>query len=211
MKPTTVIKNWITGTTPDILKKIHQKDINVAIYNRNIDSLQEEINNLLKQDISVIGSGSISNILNEVAKIITPNKFYLTYKDIKNSLILFSKVTGTNSFQLLIETINTNMCRKFHTDVNDLRMLCTYSGPGTLWLTEDNINRKALDTYKANESIVINENNIQQAQTGAVIILKGSVYKEKTKAAVHRSPTIEENGEKRILLRIDTTNFLKTC
>jgi hypothetical protein len=93
--------------------------------------------------------------------------------------------------------------------MNDLRMLCTYSGPGTLWLSENNINRNALNSCGDNECIVLDESKIQQAKTGAVVILKGAIYPEEgTKAIVHRSPTIEDYGEKRLLLRIDTNAFL---
>ena len=97
------------------------------------------------------------------------------------------------------------MCRRFHTDLNYIRMLCTYSGPGTMWLSENNLNRKALDDLDENDSIVINQNDIKQVDTGSVVILKGALYpREGTKAAVHRSPNIEESQQKRLLLRIDT-------
>ena len=59
------------------------------------------------------------------------------------------------------------------------------------------------------ECIVLDESNIQQAKTGAVVILKGAMYPAKgTNAVVHRSPTIEESGATRLLLRIDTNEFL---
>jgi len=55
----------------------------------------------------------------------------------------------------------------------------------------------------------LNEKNIQQAKTGAVILLKGALYPKKgTNAIVHRSPTIEESGERRLLLRVDTNDHL---
>ena len=93
--------------------------------------------------------------------------------------------------------------------MNDLRMLCTYSGPGTLWLKEDNIDREALHASTDNEPIALDERMIQQVRTGDLVILKGAIYpKEGTKAAVHRSPAIEESGERRLLLRIDTNEFL---
>ncbi|HAA11799.1 MAG TPA: hypothetical protein DCE41_08925, partial [Cytophagales bacterium] len=59
------------------------------------------------------------------------------------------------------------------------------------------------------EELVLDADSIQQAETGAVIILKGAIYpKEGTQAVLHRSPTIEESGERRLLLRIDTDEFL---
>ena len=45
------------------------------------------------------------------------------------------------------------MCRRFHTDVNELRLLCTYSGPATLWLPEAAADRDAHHTGENNEQI----------------------------------------------------------
>ena len=203
-------KNWEIGATPNILKNIHQTDVNIAIYERDITSLSDEVNSLVEQNIEFRASGDITTILNAISTGINPNEYPQVVLDIQNLLHLYKEVTNSTSFRLLLATINNNMCRKFHTDVNDLRMLCTYTGPGTLWLTEDNINQKALDARDDNESIVLDESQIQQAKTGAVVILKGAIYpQEGTRAIVHRSPTIEESGEKRLLLRLDTNEFAK--
>ncbi|GAB1856508.1 hypothetical protein MHTCC0001_13430 [Flavobacteriaceae bacterium MHTCC 0001] len=208
MKTITPVRNWVIGTTPEILKNIHQNDVNITVYNRNTSTLTNEVNKLLKQDIKLKLSGNVKSIINEIAKALNPDEYPMLLQDIEQLLCLFKNITNAGSFRLLLATINTNMCKRFHSDNNDLRMLCTYSGPGTLWLTEDNINRQALNTFKNNTSIVIDEHKIQQAKTGAVVTLKGAKYpKAKTKGAVHRSPTIEASKEKRVLLRIDNNEF----
>ena len=99
------------------------------------------------------------------------------------------------------------MCRKFHTDVNDLRMLCTYLGPGTLWVPDEAIDLDASYARGNGKDIVIDLEKVEQVGTGDVVILKGALYPE-ANAILHRSPTIEENGEKRLLLRIDTYEAL---
>ncbi len=209
MKTVTTTKNYSIATKPEVLENIHQGAINIVIYNREINFLNDEINNLLKQAIELRLSGTIDVILNAINKVIDPHKFQAINKDIKELLNHFEAITKAQSFRLLLATINDNMCRKFHTDVNDLRLLCTYSGPGTLWLTEENINRRSLNANSDNECIVINENNIRQAATGSVVILKGALYpQEESNPVVHCSPTIEASGEKRLLLRIDTNEFL---
>ena len=99
------------------------------------------------------------------------------------------------------------MCRKFHTDINDLRLLCTYIGPGTLWLPDEAVDLKALQKGGDEQALVVDEQQIQQVSTGDVVILKGALYPE-ANPILHRSPSIEESGEKRLLLRIDTNEFL---
>ncbi len=209
MKTKTTVGNWVLDTTPEILNNIHQRDVNIAIYNRDTSALSREINSLLTLDVQVKSSGDIETIRHSFTEVIDPNTFPLITQDVTYLLSLFKDVVGAESFRLLLATINTNMCKRFHTDINDLRMLCTYSGQGTLWLTEENVDRNALDSCEGNDCVVLDESNIQQAETGSVLILKGAIYpKEGTKAVVHRSPTIEESGEKRLLLRIDTHQFL---
>ncbi len=201
--------NWAIDKTPEVLKQIDNQDVNIAIYERNISNLTNEINQLVSKDIKLNSSGDIGTILKDIKKGLPPNQFSLVLQDIHSLLLHFSEITGCTEFRLLLATINNNMCRKFHTDINDLRMLCTYSGPGTLWLTNDNINQEGLRDYTNNTNIVLKEKKIKQAKTGAVVVLKGAMYpQEKVKAIVHRSPTIEESGERRLLLRIDTNTTL---
>ena len=209
MKSVALVKNWAEDTTPEILKSIHKDEINITIYNRDISMLQNEIDVLLAQNIKFNAYGNSNQILNEFRNISKLKETSSIFKDIENLLIHFKEITNATTVRLFLGVIKTNMCLKFHTDVNDLRMLCTYKGSSTLWLTEDNVNRKELNAYSDNEAIVYNPEEIQQTQTGAVIILKGSKYKNGTiKAVVHRSPTIENKNEKRLLLRIDTDQFL---
>lgn len=131
MKTETTIKNYIAGTHPEILKDIHQSNVNIAIYNRDILTLTEETNKLLKRDLKIDVNGDINSVLNEITKQIDADGSPLIVEDIRKLLEHFSDITNTSGIRLLLETVNTNMCRRFHTDNNDLRMICTYSGPGT--------------------------------------------------------------------------------
>ncbi|MEL6945774.1 MAG: DUF1826 domain-containing protein, partial [Bacteroidota bacterium] len=126
--------------------------------------------------------------------------------DITELLTTFKNVSQATSFRLLLATVSTNMCRRFHTDINDLRLLCTYIGQGTLWVPDKVVNHRAT-TKGSNEDMVLDEQQIQQVNTGDVIILKGALY-EDANPILHRSPSIEKDGEKRLLLRIDTNDFL---
>ena len=201
--------NYIQGTEPGVLEHIHQTELNIAIYQRETEQLSREVAKLLDQKLELRLSGSMDTILQVLESTIDADSYPLITRDIKELFEQFKDISKAVDFRLMLATVNNNMCRRFHTDVNDLRMLCTYSGPGTLWLTEDNINRKALDTTADNDRIVIDESKVMQVGTGDVVMLKGAIYpKDGTKAIVHRSPTIEESGERRLLLRFDTNEFL---
>ncbi|MCH2233048.1 MAG: DUF1826 domain-containing protein [Crocinitomicaceae bacterium] len=211
IKVETCLSNCAVDKYERILFRIHEEEINIAMYERNIDALKKDVDTLLNDDFEYRANGSAKEIIESLEG---DFKSYFDgpsdlLQDIANNVELFFRTTESASFNLYLATINSNMCRRFHTDMNDMRMLCTYSGPGTLWLGEDNINREALYGTGENDTIVLNDNEIQQAKTGAVVLLKGALYpKEGTKAIVHRSPTIEESGERRLLLRIDTNDHL---
>lgn len=204
MKTTLSVKNWNVDTKPEVLHNIHKKNVNITIYNRTIDNLEEELNWLVKNDIKLHSNGTINTVLSHLPKTLELSNCPNVLQDINTLLQYFNEVTNSKEYRLLLATIDNDMCRKFHMDNNNLRMLCTYKGQGTLWLTEDNINREALELRKTNEHIVIDENEIKQAKTGSILILKGAKYAiEQPNAIVHRSPTIKQNSEKRLLLRID--------
>ena len=118
----------------------------------------------------------IDSILNQVREELNKFQSVQIINDIKELIEHFKRISNSNNFRLTLAAIDNNMCRRFHTDMNDLRMICTYSGPGTLWLTENNTNRMPLNNTGNNDSIVINENKIKQLSTGSVAILKGALY-----------------------------------
>ena len=197
--------NWEVGKFPKIFEKIHEEQINIAIYERNVNHLDNEIKKILTNELNFKATGNVDYILNELNKIPSVNDYKLIIDDIRLLLNWFKKISDAKSFKILLAIVDNDMCKRFHSDLNYIRMLCTYSGPGTLWLSENNLNRKALDDLDENDSIVINQNDIKQVNTGSVVILKGALYPKKgVKAAVHRSPNIEESQQKRLLLRIDT-------
>lgn len=202
---TLTAENWKIGATLSVLDKIHNDDTNITIHSRDIGFLREEIDRFLEQEINIQTSGNEQRILDDVSKVLSSQEFSLIVQDIRNLLNQFKLISRKQEFQVFLATVNTNMCRRFHTDRNDLRMLCTYSGPGTLWLKNENMNRTAQESFGDNEAIVYDKKEIQHAKTGDTVILKGTLYpQEKKNAVVHRSPTIEESGNKRLLLRIDT-------
>jgi len=128
------------------------------------------------------------------------DSFWKDVYRLTSDFLHFSK-DGTGILHLRI--IDHNACSKFHTDGYHLRLLTTYLGPGTEWLTEDNVNRDALGTR--NEKIVKHSSSVKQMKAGDVGILKGDLFKHTGTAngIVHRSPAIAGTGEERIILRVD--------
>lgn len=190
------------------LQDIHLKSKNIAIYQRNVDSLIKDLNQVMDQKIECRASGTSEEIISKLKDYFNQNlsEFDSFFEDISSLIKLFEKISKAPSFRLLLTTVSTNMCRKFHTDINDLRLLCTYVGPGTNWIPDEIVEEKTPKIGRVNLEEVIEQQHIQRVPTGDVVILKGALYDD-ANPIIHRSPVIEENGEKRLLLRIDTNEM----
>jgi len=203
-------KNLSLGKNINILHDIHLDKINISIYQRKIQHLEEEIMYFLNQDIELKLQGTSENIIERFKDHLLNERFSHSHllSDFSTLLKFFEVTSKATHFRVLFSTIKTDMCSRFHTDVNELRMLCTYYGPATLWLPEAAENRTAYHLGENNKEIIQDPKLIQQANTGDVLILKGALYPN-SKAAIHRSPSIRKKEGKRLLLRIDMNNPLK--
>lgn len=201
--------NAAIGSYEKVLQDIRLKSKNIAIYQRDIEPLRKDLNRLSKHALECRASGTATETLSILKDFFNKDfpECMALFKDISEILKLFVRTTEASSLRLMLTTVSTNMCSRFHTDINDLRLLCTYIGPGTLWLPDEAINHKASRARGSNQELAIDEQQIQQANTGDIVILKGALFPE-ANPILHQSPTIEKTGGKRLLLRIDTDEFL---
>lgn len=197
-------KNAALGTDPAILNDIHLDHINVAIQKRTIKAQEKELLEFLNKGICLKLEGTPEQIIltfkEQLSKQELPHGFLLN--DLSSLVHLFQKLSQVSSFKVFFSAVETNMCQRFHTDINYLRLLCTYYGPATLWLPNEIVDTRAHYDGKDNDQIVKDPTLIQQANTGDILLLKGVLYPN-TNAIFHRSPSIQESREKRLLLRID--------
>ncbi len=201
--------NALICNDDEALQDIHLKSKNIAIYQRDMAPLNKELIQIAERPIECRASGTANEILSVLTNYFNNNlpECSSLLEDASGLLRLFEKVTQASSFRLLLATINNNMCRKFHTDLNGLRLLCTYIGPGTLWLPDEVVDHNALQAMGNDLEMIVDGQQIQQVPTGDVVLLKGALYPE-ANPILHRSPAIEKSRQKRLLLRIDSNEFL---
>jgi hypothetical protein len=124
-------------------------------------------------------------------------------EDITKLTCLFMDIIKEDVIQLYLKVVSNDACSKFHTDLYDLRLLCTYEGKGTEWVEEQNVNRKMLMKGEKHQ-IIKDQSKVNAMEPFEVGILKGEASaKNKGRGIVHRSPPILQTGEKRLLLRLD--------
>ncbi|MEO1652562.1 MAG: DUF1826 domain-containing protein, partial [Bacteroidota bacterium] len=130
-----------------------------------------------------------------------PAGFDLLLQDIKELLEAFADISQETDFSIYWAIVENGMCRRFHTDANTFRLLCTYAGPGTQWVKPENINQDR--AHCPGNEMIIDMQKIEQTKPFEVVILKGALQKHCSQPLLHRSPPLDNEGEKRLLLRID--------
>ena len=108
--------------------------------------------------------------------------------------------------QLFIQ--RSDGCRKIHADNVSIRLLCTYAGPGTDWLPDQDVNRKYLGASKlnataANKRIIRRGSTLRRTVPGEVLLLKGNAHPGNAgRGAAHRSPPLGASSAARLVLKI---------
>jgi hypothetical protein len=101
-------------------------------------------------------------------------------------------IAGNARVRIRLEVVETDACRKFHSDYVTLRAITTYLGQGTQWTEAEGRDRAGLPGGP----------EIRQLRTGEVGMFKGRLWQE-TSAILHRSPPIGNTGARRLVLVID--------
>lgn len=116
----------------------------------------------------------------------------------------FAALVGTPSLRVKLEIERQDRCRYFHSDRIDLRLLCTYLGPGTEWVPDAFVDRSARGSGD-NTAIVPEPRRVQRLAPFWVGLLKGDLHPDcPGRGCIHRSPPIAHRlNAARILLTID--------
>lgn len=101
----------------------------------------------------------------------------------------FAALMNVQEVRLRLEGLVTDACRKIHADYTDVRLITTYSGPGTDYIPA---------------AAGLSEENLRRLSTGDIALFKGRSFAEDHEPCFHRSPQIARSGLRRLVLVIDT-------
>ncbi|MEM7202917.1 MAG: DUF1826 domain-containing protein [Planctomycetota bacterium] len=119
----------------------------------------------------------------------------------------FAELVAADELMISLEEPDEATCPRFHVDKVGIRMLVTYCGPGTEWLTHEHVDRRwlgeaGMDRPDEQDGAMRPGATVQRAPTFAVVLLKGEAWPgARGFGAVHRSP--DPGREPRTLLRVD--------
>lgn len=157
----------------------------LALEVRDVAHLANSIDWLVDQDpFETTGAGTPAEAVSALGVLPPPLAV-----DILDLATRFDALTQAGGVRIRLELVVTNSCRKIHSDYTDLRLITTYSGPGTQVLP--------MGAAKI-------ESNLWSIPTGWVGLFKGRLFGEGHSACLHRSPPAGDLGVRRLVLVIDT-------
>ncbi len=130
-------------------------------------------------------------------------------QDIESLARVFGAAMGRRHLHAQLEVLDDDRCRKFHTDNVTVRLLCTYVGPGTQWVPNEdavrgNLGRTYVDLETANRSVLRVADAVRECASGDVLLMKGEAFPgNRGFGVVHRSPPITTRSLRRLVFKID--------
>jgi hypothetical protein len=200
----------VTGDRPAELRQILNPGVNLCLWQRPAQpEVTRELSHLCASHLpDVRCRTSAASFDDDVSMLLTqqgldPDAFQTWPADLRALADLFFSVSGGRDVVLRLETTDDDGCRRFHVDRTHLRLLCTYRGPGTEWLTNEQVDRHAQGNGAPNEKI-IRFGEPSRFEPFWVGIMKGDAFPGNAGLGlVHRSPQIAGTGQTRVLFCLD--------
>ena len=201
----------LIGDTPAILARISEPDVNMCVWQRpSIDQIERELVCLTPRDLPDVRCHcTLNNFDAAVTGLmanqgLSPDLFKRWREDLLNIARIYFPLTKERRVTMRLETTDQDGCPRFHTDRTHLRLLCTYLGPGTEWLRDDQADREAQLAGAPNSEILLADRPSQLGQFW-VGLLKGSAFPGNSlNGLIHRSPPSQGSGITRVLFCLDS-------
>lgn len=193
----------VFGETPQVLTEVLQDGVNLAVWRRRLPPQLEDFAALVVNlgqpladqrviDVDEQHMPVLTELLREAADLYGYEAFVA---DVTWLVAAYTCLVGARRVGLRLRVLAGPMCPRFHVDNVPLRLLTTYTGPGSEWLQEHRSQRAELHTDSSSVD------NIQHLQAGDVAVLKGEKWQGNEGAGlVHRSPSGQQG---RLLLSLD--------
>lgn len=179
------------AASPEVLLSVQAPEVALAIWNRaapaelaaSIDALSLDAVDDIEAAIEApMSAADLLATLQDAGY--DPDAAALLAADIAALAGRFAAIVGRTRFKLRLEVIETDACRRFHSDFVTYRLLTTYRGQATQWIETDR------------------PDAVAQMRAGEVAIFKGRMLLDDP-PVLHRSPPIAATGEQRLLLGLD--------
>lgn len=195
------------GSHADVLGDVARPDVELAVWHRGADpawagwleGLPVDDLPACRMDVAPDDAArSLHTSFDACGTPRTPSREALV-TDIAGLVYRFASLAGISTLRLRLEIITDNACRRWHRDCVPLRLICSYRGPGTQWLSPGQV-AAALDQPDEDAP------DARSLQTGDVALFKGCGWPAQPNdgGIVHRSPRIAGSELTRLVLVLDS-------
>lgn len=184
-----------SSSDPVVLRAIRMEDCNLAIWHRTAFADFAPLVGGEPQDLRFVGTpgGLADRLPRELASAGfggVPQLHSVLAEDAAQLARLFCAAMDIATFELRLEVVRTDSCRRFHADYVSARLITTYVGEGTDWLDDADAERISAGAEPQ---------RINRLAAFDVGLFKGKLATERP--AIHRSPPIAGTaGGARLLL-----------
>lgn len=190
----------IQGHEPTALGNIYQPGCRLAVWQRSLSPMVADYGEaLIRLDnrISVRAVLKPEAVMDELhARLPDLDGREAFAADVQQLVEMFACLFELPRVGVRLASLHTAMCPNFHVDRVPCRLVTTYSGPGTHWLSQQQRDR-LLEQQGAEPA------QWQQLAVGEVALLKGDGWEEHDGQGIwHRSPPVP-TGQGRLFLSLD--------
>lgn len=188
------------ASQPAVFTNIYQPGCNLAVWQR---PLPAEVNSYVQRLLQADSRISVRELLppERVAEELTgklpelPGRQALA-DDVQQLAEMFACLFELKRVGLRLASLQTAMCPRFHVDRLPCRLVSTYSGPGTHWLSSQQREQLLAEGGRQPE-------RWQQLAAGDVALMKGDGWQDEEGLGLwHRSPPVP-TGYRRLFLSMD--------
>lgn len=205
-------KRAVQSRDAEVLADVYQEDVNIATWRRTTSpALVKAAQQLISTDhlfaisTPVTPENAFDSIFGALG---SHNEARLISNDIVEIVSMYCCLFELDEVGLRLTTLDRAMCPKFHVDRVPCRLVTTYTGIATEWISHELVDRTKLGVGSqgkpdSESGLYRSDSDIQQLTAGDVALLKGESWPGNEGAGlVHRSPQLANQG-KRLLLTLD--------
>ena len=214
VKPTVKSGRTSQGKEPVIFADIYQEEVNIVTWQRELSqTLKDSVRGFIASKPTFQTSLTVTtkNVLLSLQKELGSTHQIELIENIAELVDVFCFLLETKQVGLRLAVLDRAMCPKFHVDRVPCRLITTYQGIATEWLSHESVDRTKLghgsNGLPDNESgLYQHDDDIQQLRCGDVALLKGETwYNNEGTGLVHRSPALPDS-ERRLVLTLDVVD-----
>jgi len=206
------VPHGIVVDDPDALEVILRRDVNLCVWSRSLAPALSTWLLRVRDSVACAAEERLYTLAPDASRLVRDLPMgaerELLRLDLEALVRRYGRIVGEAWVDVSLATVARDMCRRFHADYVGIRLLCTYSGPGTEWVDDAWVCRRravAEESFTdANRALVPDPSRIRSLGEGHVGLLKGHAWPgNEGLGVIHRSPPIEHLGVRRLVLKID--------